>query len=82
MKIDTKKRYWLFAGDDYYPGGGLDDFVGSFDRIIDTLARLSEDRFDWYHILDTHTGDIFDQSHFNAICRGDTSVIVNGKTVE
>ena len=48
------KQFLLFAGDDYYPAGGWDDFIASFD-----LQKEAEDfmyqcntRYDWYHIID------------------------------
>jgi len=33
----TKKRFLLFAHDDYYPCGGLDDWVESFDNVQDAI---------------------------------------------
>lgn len=51
------KRYLLFAGDDYYPGGGWDDFMGSFDTIEECQAFGTDTKrgFDWYQIVDTTT---------------------------
>lgn len=51
--------YFLFAGDTYYPSGGMRDLVGTFASIDEarTVAEsggVDEDgfafRYDWYHI--------------------------------
>jgi hypothetical protein len=47
------KRYLLFCGDDYYPAGGWDDFVGSFDtkdEADDAAAQLAD--ANWHQIID------------------------------
>ena len=38
------KRYWLFGGDAYYPGGGAEDFQAAHDD-QDRLARLDATGF-------------------------------------
>ncbi len=35
------KRYLLFAGGTYYAGGGMNDFIGSFDE-VPTLEFVSD----------------------------------------
>jgi aminoglycoside phosphotransferase (APT) family kinase protein len=58
------KRYILFAGEYYYPGGGWTDFVGSFatveEAVADYKARETADpyRWDWYQVLDMETWTI------------------------
>lgn len=57
--------YALFAGEDYYPAGGMDDFVGVFESVEAARARFSQGNeperynetipFDWAHIVDTAT---------------------------
>lgn len=43
--------YHLFAGDDYYPMGGLGDYRGSFPTIEDAhAATLSIRYLDWWEI--------------------------------
>lgn len=32
--------YWLFAGANYYPSGGMGDFVGAFQSLHDAVAFL------------------------------------------
>lgn len=33
-----KEKYWLFAGDVYYPQRGINDYKGAFDELV--LAQL------------------------------------------
>ena len=51
--------YALFAGDDYYPAGGMDDLIGVFDMPTEAQARFAAagaaPDFDWGHIVDTDT---------------------------
>lgn len=52
------KRYLLFAGDKFYPNGGMGDFVMDFNNksdALDLIKRLKNDFgvwFDWFHIYD------------------------------
>ena len=56
----------LFAGEDYYPAGGMDDLIGVFDMPSEAQARflrgyvIDEDdgegsSYGWGHIVDTTT---------------------------
>ena len=51
------KRYWLFAGEEYYPLGGMKDFRGSFETDEAAMSALTKS-CDWWHILDSHTGKV------------------------
>lgn len=55
------KRYLLFAGSNYYPSGGWDDFEGSFDSAAEALAAVPSIRVrrepDWFHVIDSQTGE-------------------------
>ncbi len=55
------KRYWLFAGNYYYPSGGMGDFQESFedsDLLHKYFNENREDKFwDWGQILDTKTNE-------------------------
>jgi hypothetical protein len=54
------KRYLLFSGDTYYPSGGWQDFVDSFDTQEEADARGRIERsngHDWYHVVDAQTGN-------------------------
>lgn len=52
------KTVFLFAGSHYYPSGGMEDFIGSFNsgdeaqKYIDQLKEQGKWRNDWYDILD------------------------------
>jgi hypothetical protein len=43
------EKYWLFAGDNYYPSQGLGDFRGSFDTVDDAMKRFTSHyaQYDW-----------------------------------
>lgn len=63
------KRYILFAGDEFYPNGGMGDFVEDFDNksnALDLIERLKKDFgdwFDWFHVYDTEKMKmVFDES--------------------
>jgi len=64
-----KKRYWLFAGDCYYPQGGMDDFKGDFDTISEAknfyVSGYEKNLHDWGHILDTETSEIIPFTYEN-----------------
>lgn len=48
--LHTMKPYLLFAGDNYYPGGGWGDYIGSADSLEEALALLPADA-DWHHVV-------------------------------
>lgn len=52
------KRFLVFAGDIYYPGGGWDDFKDSF--LTEAAARTFIDDnlggADWWQIVDSESG--------------------------
>ena len=53
------KRYWLFAGEDYYATGGVHDLTGSFDSVAEAEASVQAiDSSEWYHVVDITTGQI------------------------
>ena len=56
------KNFALFAGDDFYPAGGMEDLIGRFDSLDEALiAAKDEDPehhsggYDWYQIVDLTT---------------------------
>lgn len=57
------KRFHLFAGDDYYPAGGARDLRGSFDSVWDAVEHMANKPADWWHVLDSQTGQIVKESH-------------------
>jgi len=55
-------RYWLFTGDNYYPEGGMHDFRGKFETMLDAIVNIG--RADWVHVLDTKTGYVYNEYQF------------------
>jgi hypothetical protein len=55
-------RYLLFAGPDYYPRGGMHDFIDSFETVTAAVEKYNSDaekfRYGWFHIYDTQKPDI------------------------
>ena len=61
------KNFALFAGDNYYPSGGMLDLVGRFDSVEEAVAgaKAPEDDeyewatwgrvYDWYQVVDLTT---------------------------
>lgn len=49
------RRFLLFAGDNYYPGGGWSDFIGDYDNTEKAFAALKRNQRDWYQVIDTTT---------------------------
>lgn len=50
------KTYLVFAGDDFYPEGGWEDFVASFDDWPAALACAKEQAakdYQWAQVVDT-----------------------------
>ena len=51
------KKYLAFAGSNYYPVGGMNDFIGSFEILEDAINKINEydDSYgrlnDWGHVL-------------------------------
>jgi len=66
LNVTKLKRYWVFLYATYYPGGGMNDFAGSFETVEEAF-RCVEKEFEgpWgshdnFHILDTRDGVILD----------------------
>lgn len=64
------KRYYLFAGSHYYPAGGANDLVGTFETLELVKQAIDEDKakddlnhypWEWYHVLDIQTGEVMDK---------------------
>ncbi len=53
------KRYLLFAGKDYYPNGGAEDFIGIYKTKKDALKAHDPNKYDydggWANIFDLKT---------------------------
>lgn len=58
------KRYWLFAGQDYYPNGGMDDFKGDRDDLEDLKTYIKKmEACEWAHIYDSFLLKIILEAH-------------------
>lgn len=70
--------YLLFAGFHYYPSGGWDDFIGSFDSVqacLDALKSICAQKThyeDWYQIVDMNTQRVVIYGNCADVC-GDTN---------
>lgn len=51
--------FMLFAGQNFYPGGGWNDFRGNFDTIHEAIsgyiALTQTETVQWGHVVSTHT---------------------------
>lgn len=51
-------RYVLFGFDTYYPGGGINDMLGSFETYDAALDYAMESSWQHYQVLDLETGGV------------------------
>lgn len=62
-EVDAKKmrgginvpRFLVFAGNQFYPLGGWQDFKGAFEDVIDALTKIANGGWDWWQIVDQIT---------------------------
>lgn len=66
---DNKQRFWVFAGDEHYPLGGMNDLKSTHDTMEAArraaVAQVEEYEIKgcaWCHIYDSHTDDIIEWS--------------------
>lgn len=43
--------YLVFAGCNYYPDGGMDDFVIAFDTATEAATWAEKERYDWWQVV-------------------------------
>jgi hypothetical protein len=58
------KRFLLFAGQQYYPVGGWDDFVSSFETIEEAKKYPIAEIDDWVQIVNLQTGTNYERSNY------------------
>ncbi len=51
------RRFLVFGGDFYYPRGGWTDLISQFDTMEEVREYLNVCRDDWYHVVDSTTGE-------------------------
>ena len=67
-------KYLLFAFDNYYPNGGINDFQGSFETVEEAQQfykkghNTSGEKYDWYQIV-TWDGNNFTKVESNMVNR-------------
>lgn len=77
------KRYLLFAGYAYYPGGGMHDFYSSHDTAEDAknaampLMLESDGEFSWWHVFDRETGQIVSGDGYSCSVSGSPDIREN-----
>lgn len=54
MKLN---RYLVFSYPEYYPGGGWNDFVSSFDSLEEAERETTKERGLYWDIVDIETGE-------------------------
>jgi hypothetical protein len=55
--VNDIKRYAAFSGSNYYPDGGWDDFVGTYDTLEEARMAQRPNDNDWQHVVDLETGE-------------------------
>lgn len=53
-----QRRFWLFAGDQYYPLGGFSDFQGDFFTLEEAVTKAANRGWDWWHVFDSETKEV------------------------
>jgi len=52
----------LFAGESYYPRGGMNDFIGRTATLVHAINLLHQlYRWDWFNIYDTEGDKIYNK---------------------
>ena len=54
------KRYLVFAGSDYYPLGGWEDFKGAFDTKEEATEFIARGNWDWSQIISLEKSGIIE----------------------
>jgi hypothetical protein len=44
--------FLVFAGEEYYPGGGWSDLLGSYPTLHEAKEAAAKQRRGWWHIVD------------------------------
>jgi hypothetical protein len=57
------KKYLVFAYDNYYPGGGWNDLLFSYDNFDEAKEALKVNLLDNHEIVDSTTGEVVYQDY-------------------
>lgn len=52
------KRYWLFTFPTFYPSGGMDDFVNSYDTAEEAIQAAKRSTRPNRQVVDSHSGQV------------------------
>lgn len=67
--MEKQKRFLVFGYDTYYPNGGMNDCINSFDTIEDAKKEIfSNLKFDYYEIFDRIEGVIIELKSCKRSC--------------
>lgn len=69
------KHYLLFAGSNYYPSGGMQDYKGDFDSVEEAITHFKEGTIRWPGEDCQYT--VFDD-WFHVAYRNDMSIVASG----
>lgn len=58
MGTDDSERLHLFLGDTYYPGGGIQDYRGSYETLDECLAVVKGGPCDWADVAVLRNGKL------------------------
>lgn len=86
------KRFLVFSGDDHYPRGGYNDFVGDYETFTEAsnkMVSLAHRDNKWVHLVDTELrimiSDTVTKNKPNANFRGwridKSDVVLSGPTI-
>lgn len=50
-------KYYLFAGDNYYPGGGMRDYIKIHFNSFEEALKIGA-KYDWYQIMKIEKGEL------------------------
>lgn len=56
-------RYFVFGYDTYYPGGGLNDLLGTATTLDEAKALAESSGDQWVDVLDSQTGRLLEGCH-------------------
>lgn len=56
QEIDLTKRYYVFGYKQYYPNGGIEDIVATFDNKKEAIKYAKKSTDNYVHILDRILG--------------------------
>lgn len=59
------KKFWLFAGDQYYPARALGNFRGSFNSLEDLVSEAKILNCDWIKVVEVENNSPVNSYDYN-----------------